>query len=400
MKSQDSRVRSGHVAIPALLAAAALLTGCRKESVQVKASEPPPVQARVIRVKPEPFTATVAVTGTLISKTRVDVKAQTTGRVERFPKEEGERVQAGEAVIWVEDVNQRLSLSQAEAAVRVAEAALERARVVEAHSRSELERARNLLKSGGITDKDLKTAELAERDASAQVSLASAQLEQARAAVEVARKHLRDTIIRAPVAGEIQKKFVNTGAYVEPPTPVFTVVDNRNLELESPVAAAELAPIRSGQKVTFAVNSFPGETFEGRVIEVSPAVDVQSRSATVRIRVDNRTGRLKAGMFATGEVLTGVQSQAIVIPASAVYRSDASAKQSYVFVVENGRAAQRAVQIGRETDSRLEIVSGLREGDLLIAEQSIELAQGVRVEAAGAAEAASPAAGGANPARR
>ena len=74
--------------------------------------------------------------------------------------------------------------------------------------------------------------------------MAGAQLEQARAALDVARKHLRDAEIKSPVAGEIQRKFVNKGAYVEPPTPVFTLVDNSRLELESPVASADLAPIR------------------------------------------------------------------------------------------------------------------------------------------------------------
>ena len=133
--------------------------------------------------------------------------------------------------------------------MKVAEAGLERARLLEAHSRSELERAENLLKSGGITDKDLKAAHLAEQDAAAQVAVAEAQLEQARAAVEVAQKRLRDTIIQSPVTGVIQKKFVNKGAYVEAPT-AFTVVDNGRLELESPVASADLAPISAGQPVT------------------------------------------------------------------------------------------------------------------------------------------------------
>jgi RND family efflux transporter MFP subunit len=358
-----------------------LLSGCqKKEPSSVRASEPPAVQANVLEVQTEPFTATVAVTGTLVSTSRVDVKAETIGRVVRFPKEEGDRVAAGEAVVWVDDEDYRLAARQAESSVEVAEAGLERARVLEDHSRSELERARNLVKSGGITDKDLKAAELAERDARAQVSLAQAQLEQARAALAVARKRLEDTVVRAPVAGEIQHKFVRTGAYVEAPTPVFALVDNRRLELESPVPSSELAPIRPGQTVTFSVNSYPGKLSEGRIVEISPAVDVQTRSAKVRIRVDNRDGKLRAGMFAQGEILTGVEQQAIIIPAPAVYRDDRSAKESFVFVVEDNKAVRRPVRIGRERDSELEIVTGLKPGDLLIAEQSIELAEGVPVQ--------------------
>jgi membrane fusion protein (multidrug efflux system) len=290
-------------------------------------------------------------------------------------------VAAGETIAWVNDENFRLSIREAETGVLVAAAALERARMVEEHSNSELERARNLVKSGGITDKDLKAAELAGHDARAQVSVAAAQLEQARAVQAVASKHLRDAEIKSPVAGVIQRKFINQGAYVEPATAVFTVVDNSRLELESPVASADLAPIRPGQKVTFSVNSYPGASFEGGVIEINPVVETETRSAKVRVRIPNSGGRLKAGMFAEGEILTGVIASAVVIPADAVYRDDRSAKTSYVFVVANGKAARRAVRIGRERGTRLEIVEGLRPGDQVIAEQNIEIAEGVRVQA-------------------
>lgn len=360
-----------------------VLTGCgNRQPDPVRAAEPAPVKVAVAEIRFRPFAAAVAITGTLVSKTSVEVKAQTTGKVLKFPKEEGDRVEAGEAVVWVEDADQQLAVRQAEAAVRVAEAGLERARVLEAHSRRELERAENLVRSGGITDKDLKAAQLAACDARAQAALAEAQLAQARTALETAEKHLRDTVVRAPVAGEIQRKLVNPGAYVEPPTPVFRLVDNHRLELESSVPAAELAAIRRGQRVAFTVNSYPGVVFEGRVVEINPAVDAETRSARVRIAVDNSAGRLKAGMFATGEILTQVQARAIVIPASAVYRADADAREAYVFVEENGRAVRRAVRIGRERDSELEIASGLREGDRLILGQSVELAEGVRIEPA------------------
>ena len=254
-------------------------------------------------------------------------------------------------------------------------------RLMEAHSRSELERARNLLKSGGITDKDLKAAELAEQDARAQAGVASAQCEEARAAIQVAEKRVNDTIIRSPVAGVIQTKFINVGSYVEAPTMLFAVVNNDRLELESPVATADLAPIRSGQRVTFSVNSYPGVTFEGRVVEIAPAVDAATRSAKVRIRLADSRGRLKAGMFAEGDILTGTTSQAIIIPGSAVYRDDRSSKSSFVFVLVNGKAERRPVQIGRERDGKLEIVEGLKPGDALISEQSIEIAEGVAVKA-------------------
>lgn len=362
-------------------AAAALFAGCRAAQVQRAAVEPPPVAASVVTVAAEPFLATVSVTGTLVSNARVDIKAEIIGRITRFDKEEGDSVAAGEAVVWVNDENYQLALRQAQTASKVADATLERVRLMEAHSRSELERAQNLLKSGGITDKDLKAAQLAEQDARAQAAVAAAQCEEARAAVDVAQKRVRDAVIQSPIAGVIQKKFINKGAYVEAPTALFTVVDNGRLELESPVASAGLGPIRTGQRVTFSVNSYPGETFEGQVVEMAPAVDAETRSAKVRIQVPNPGSKLKAGMFAEGEILTGSTARAIVIPSAAVYRDDRSAKSSYVFVLVDGKAVRRAVRIGREREGKLEIVEGLKAGDALISEQSIEIAEGVRVKA-------------------
>jgi RND family efflux transporter MFP subunit len=311
----------------------------------------------------------------------VTVKAETMGRVTRFDKQEGEAVSAGEAVVWVNDENYQLALRQAQTALKVAEASLDRATLLEQHGVSELERARNLVKSGGITDKDLKSAEITRQEAKAQVVMAEAQCEASRSAIEVAQKHLRDAVIHSPVSGVIQRKFVNKGAYVEAPTELFSIVDNAMLEMESPVATAELGGIAAGQRVTFAVNSYPGVKFEGRVVESAPEVDVETRSAKVRIQIPGSGGKLKAGMFAEGEILTGTSPHAVVIPAAAAYRDDRSAKSSYVFVVENGKAVRRAVRIGRERDGKLEIVEGLKPGDSLISEQSIEIAEGVRVQA-------------------
>jgi len=148
------------------------------------------------------------------------------------------------------------------------------------------------------------------------------------------------------------------------------------------VPAAELAPIRPGQRVTFSVSSFPGETFEGRVIEIGPAVEAESRSAKVRIQVTQRSAKLKAGMFAEGEIRTGMERPAIVIPTAAVYREEGAAGESYVFVVEDGKAARRTVRVGHQRDASVEISRGLKPGEMLVAEQSVELAPGVRVEPA------------------
>jgi membrane fusion protein (multidrug efflux system) len=191
---------------------------------------------------------------------------------------------------------------------------------------------------------------------------------------------LRDTAIRSPVGGVIEEKYVNVGAYVEAPTLVFSVVDNSRLELETPVPSAQLGRVATGQRVRFRVNSYPAVDFEGAVIEVSPTVDAASRSAKVRVQVNNASGRLKAGMFAQGEIITSVREQSIVIPAAAVYRTEGSVDDTYVYLVQNNRAVQRKVRLAVETGTSALVAEGLVPGDLLVDRQSIELADDVRVQ--------------------
>ncbi len=369
-------------AAAACFAALLNLASCRQKETQatIKA-DANALPVKVVEVKAEPFTLTVPVTGNLVSRSVVTVKGETTGRLLYLKKEEGEAVTAGEELGRVNDENQRLAVAQARSAVQAAEAALARARVAAEHSRTELERARNLIKTGGITERDLQAAETADRDARAQIAVAEAQLAQSRAALDIAEKHLRDTIIRAPISGIIEQKFVNPGSYIEPPTQIVTIVDNQALELESPVPAVHLAEVAPGQRVRFRVASFPGTEFEGHVLQIGASVDTLNRAAKVRIKVNNSSGRLKAGMFAEGEIITGLRRDAVLAPVEAVYRSSGSGAEAYVFVVDNGKVFRRQVRLGRETDGRVEVLSGLKPAELLVAEQRIELADGVSVAA-------------------
>lgn len=363
------------------LTLAALLTAAcgNREIVAPKATKPEPARVRVLQVQAQAFTPRLSVTGTLASRSVVELKAETTGRVLRFDKEEGDRVAAGEVLIFVDEAKRRLAVREAETVVEVARAVAARAQVNKAYAATELERANNLVTSGGITDKDLKSARVASQDADAQLALTQAQLAQAQASLATARQLLDECQVRAPVSGVISRKLVNKGAYVEPATPVLVLVDNNRLELESPVAASDLGAVRPGQAVRFAVNSYPNESFAGRVVDLSPSVDADSRTAKVRIHAPNPSGRLKSGMFAQGEIVTGATLQAVLVPLAAVYRDDSAAKTSYVYVVSNNKAQRRQVQIGREIDGSLEITAGLNPGDLLIPERSIELADGVDV---------------------
>ncbi len=363
-------------AAAALVPFLALLAGCSREAVQPSAA-PAALAVRVIRVEPQELEQSLDITGSLVSPVAVDVKTQFAGHIVQLRKQEGDHVRKGELLALLDETDARLALAQARAALEVAQATLDRVRVAEQAALREGERADNLMRSGGITQRDYDQARVTVRDTQAQVKLAEAQVEQAKKAVAVAEKRLDDCRIISPTSGEIDRKFLNLGGYVDGMTAVYRVVDNQHLELEAYVASAEIAPLAKGQKIRFTVQAFPGEEFDAKVQAIGAAVQPQNRSVMIRASVPNPSGKLKAGMFVKGRLITGTKPDAVIVPIDAVWRRTAEAP--YVFVVEQNQARKREVRLGLEMPGAFEIVAGLKPGEVVVAEQNLELAEGVTV---------------------
>jgi RND family efflux transporter MFP subunit len=359
-----------------LLSILFLLSACSREAAK-SATAVPALPVRVVRVEPQPLEVALDVTGSLVSSVAVDVKTQFAGRVIALLKEDGARVQKGELLAVLEETDARLALGQARATLDVAQATLDRTRVAEEHAGREQERAQNLLRSGGITDRDFQTAEVTARDARAQVKLAEAQVAQAQQAVASAQKHLNDCRIVSPITGEVEHKFYNPGSWVDGNTLLYRLVDNQRLELEAYVASSEIASLAQGQKIGFKVAAFPEEEFSASILTLSPAVQPQNRSLPVRAAVPNPTRKLKAGMFVKGRIITGVKPAAMVVPPDAIWHR--VGQPSFLYVVEQNRARRREVKLGLEQPQAIEVTAGLRAGDLVVAEQSLELAEGVSI---------------------
>ena len=337
----------------------------------------PSLSVKVVKVEARPLDETIEISGSLVSPVAVDVKTEIPGRLVTLRKLEGDPVNKGELLAQLDNETARLAVAQAQANLAVTQASLDRGRVQEEHARLEMERAENLLRSGGITDKDYQSAQVAARDASAQVKLAAAQVEQVREALALAEKNQRDTQIISPITGEVERKYINAGFYADRFVTVYRLVDNQRLELETSVASAQIAGLEKGLPIRFSVSTFPGEEFPATILALSPAVQMDNRTMSVRGAVPNPSGRLKAGMFVKGRIVIGTKPAAIVVPPNAAWRR--VDQPPFVYVVEENRAKRREVTLGVESPEALEIAQGLRPGEQVIAEQYLELADGVRV---------------------
>jgi RND family efflux transporter MFP subunit len=360
-----------------LLSGLFFLLACSKENAIPVSATSTPIPVPVLRMEAQPLDVTLEVTGPLVSSVAVDVKTEFAGRVASLLKREGDRVNRGELLAQLDDANARLSVSQAQANLGVAQATVGRGKVAEDHAHNELERAQKLLESGGITDRDFQAAQMASRDARAQVKLAEAQVDQTRQAVAIAEKHLSDCRIVSPISGEIERKVFNAGSWVDAAAVLYRLVDNQRLELQNFVASSDIARVKTGQRVRFNVAAYSGEEFDARIITLSAAVDSQNRSVLVRASVANPSGKLRAGMFAKGHLVTGTTPRALVVPPNALWRR--AGQPPSLFIVEQNRARRREVKTGLEQPQKIEITGGLSPGDVVITEQKLELADGIVV---------------------
>ena len=203
------------------------------------------------------------------------------------------------------------------------------------------------------------------------------EVERFKAILELQRKKLRDTSVRAPFAGAVKERSVNVGQYVRVNTPLFTLVkiDPLRLKLEVP---ERMAPwIKNGQIVEVALEAFEGKQFQGKVWRISPTVDQQKRTFVVEALVSNSAGLLKPGSYARARVPTQKVERTMLVPATAVNYVFGSNK---VFVVKSGVIEAKDVKTGDRVDKNIEIVEGaITEGQQVAISQLPKLDTGVRV---------------------
>ena len=367
-----------------LIAISAAQWRCGNSGTAVGTPDPKPAPAAELVVKAAPVSVmdwpvTIQISGSLRSQSNVEIKSEVAGRLTATLFREGDTVRKDQLLAEIDPINYRLAYEQAQAVLGVAQAGLERIQVTLDYARREKERADNLLRSGGITEKDHQAAVNGVKEAETQARLAQAQIEQARTVVAIAEKALKDCRITAPADGQVRRKFLDNGSLLVPGAPIYSLVDNARLELECLVPSYQLAGVKIGHRAIFTTPTWEERKFEGSVSAINPMVEADNRSIKVLVRIDNPSGELRSGMFARGEIEVRVEAKAIVIPRSALMVEQEQATSGGVYVVSNGRAVRRAVQVGGVRQDQLWIQQGLAAGDQVIVDIGPSLKDGTAV---------------------
>jgi RND family efflux transporter MFP subunit len=298
--------------------------------------------------------AVLAVSGGLRAVNSAMVRAKVAAELRQLPLREGDHVERGQIVAVLDDTEFQWRLRQAEDQAAAAKSQLEIAERTLANNKA-------LVDQGFISKTALDTS-LSSAEG------ARASLQAARAAAEIARKSVGDSVLRAPLSGLVSQRLVQPGERVSIDARLLEIVDLSKIELEAALTPDDVAAVRVGQPAQLAIDGL-AEPLRARVVRINPATQAGTRAVMTYLAVDPHPA-LRHGLFARGTIELQRKS-AIVIPASAVRLDQA---KPGVLVVEGGKALWRAVSLGTRGDAAfdgriepaVEITAGVSEGQIVL----------------------------------
>lgn len=345
-------------------------------------------------------------TGSLAADEQTDVAPAVGGKVVSVGVDLGSYVERGTVLVRLDDRDARIRLDQATAQVAQSEAAVRQAeakvglrpgqqfvpeRVAEVASarvalelaEKQLRRFERLVETGDVSRSsyDQQKSQRDQLQEQYEVQLTAARqnyaaVETARAAVASsktqiaqARKAIADAVVMSPMSGYVLDRPADVGEYVTTSSKIATIVRTNPLRVRMDIPEQALSAIREGQSVSVNVSAYPDRSYSGRVHHVAPSVTPNSRTMAVEAQVENSDGSLKPGQFATVRILQPQTSPALLVPVRSV-RTEAST--SYVFVIKNGHAERRIVQLGQTEGDLVEIKTGLA-AEEQVATSNVEL---------------------------
>ncbi len=363
-----------------LLLFAFLLAACGQSQAQdprkKEQAELKPLPVTVAKVETRSVQRSVETVGSLLAWEESQVKAEIAGTVDKIFADLGDRVKAGQILATLDAREFSLQVEQAAASLRMARQVQERMRAEEEEAKANWDRAEELSRRELISAQERDRWRTQYRVMEAQIHLTAADLQRLEAALGVARKKLEDATIRAPISGAVAKRHVNAGEFVKDGAALFTLVVADPLKYTGTVPERYAPELRAGQSLQLTLDAYPGQPFSGQVTRVAPAVEVQTRSLSLEARVPNPDGRLRPGFFAKGAVLTRKDEAVPFVPAEAVTYFVGITK---VFVVMEGKAQERLVKPGTRQGGLVEILDGVKGGEVVATTNLAQLFNGAPV---------------------
>lgn len=307
-----------------------------------------PLVVETLRLSPQPFVQLLHASGTIEAEHRVVLSSQLATRIEALPWREGDSVVTGDQLV-------RLDASQQREEVARLTATMDRVKADLGFWRQQLKTDRGLLKDGGISRQQVD-------DTRRQVASLEASLRETQQSLNSAQTRLGYADVRAPFEGELQRIHVQPGEFVQPGAALLEIVATEQLKAVVSVAEVDVQKLRLQSHARIHVAA-TGQSWRGEVSRIYPALEQGSRTATLEILLPQHVGGVLPGMAASVDIELLRRDQALVVPSHSLHHRGS---ETGVFLLAEGVARWRVVQVGASQHGRVQIVSGLSSGDELI----------------------------------
>lgn len=353
----------------------------------------------------------VVASGRVISPQRITVALQGSGRVLRVGVTEGQSVEDGQLLIELDNSDSRASLAQASAGVVQAQARLQQlgelnrpqamqllaqAQATARQTRTTLDRNRDLVAQGFVSqaavDDAQRAVDVAESQvvsAQAQVKtnnaggsdtlLAQAELRQALAGQQLARAKLDQGLVFAPSSGVLISRSVEVGDIVQPGKALMVLATSGQALILIQIDEKNLSKIALDQRAYASADAFASQRFDAVVAYINPGVDAARGSVEVKLNIPNPPAYLRQDMTVSVDIETARRTATVVIATSAV--QDAATDKPWVLVVRGARAVKQFVKLGLRGDTRVEVLDGIAAGESVVPASKIGVKAGQRVRA-------------------
>ena len=384
-------------------AAAGALSSCKRAPAE--AAPAGTIELPTVSVRPasrETLTRTLTLTAEFIPYQEVDVMAKIAGYVQKINVDVGDRVRQGQVLAVLESPEMRDDLTRAGASIQRNKADLQRAadevkRAESAYQMTHLTYTRlaSVMKSqpGLVAQQEVDDAQAKDLAASAQLAGARSAFTSAEEQIKVSevdqtksRTMLDYTRVVAPFDGVVTKRYADNGAMIQAgtssrsqATPVVRISQNHLLRLILPVPESAAGMVKPGRNVEVKVASL-GTTHAARVSRISDKVDTTTRTMHVEVDVPNGDGKLIPGMYAEVTLELAASAEALVVPTQAL-KTATDGKRQIAVVSSDGVVEIRKVQTGLESATEVEVLNGVKEGELVVTGSHSQLVSGAKVKA-------------------
>lgn len=323
-----------------------LLFGCGKKTEETKKG-PPPAIISVTQVELRNMQVVQRSVGVVDSDTAPTITAEVSGRVDQVMVDAGEAVKAGQILA-------QLDARDIANALRIAESDVRRLEALLGNQRKFTERNRQLAAQNFISPTRLD-------EIVSQEKALIEQLNGARANADNARHNLEKTRIAAPVNGRVEARLISKGDFVTLGKPMFQISTEKNLRVRLPFPENVVNLIKTGQPVQLTTPTSPDKMMEGKISEIRSVIGSANRAFEAIVEVTN-PGDWRPGASVNGVVVVAERPGAVVVPEISVVQRPAG---MVVYVVKDGKAAQRIVQVGERHGGVTEIISGVTAGEVV-----------------------------------